>query len=110
MCSISYGFEDATLLPKASLQRVLEGVAVATKAPKAEVKILCNVIREFQHELVPCRSVEDLPKVAEDTSYPSFTQWYRLLEGIPGSNEQGLRQLAQVTLAIALLREGARRE
>jgi hypothetical protein len=102
--------EDATLLPRASLLRVLEGVAVATKAPEAQVEILCNLIREFQHKHAPCRSVKDLPKSAEDIGHPNFTQWYQLLAGVPGSNRQGLRQLAQVTLAIALLRERARRE
>jgi hypothetical protein len=102
--------EDSTLLPRASLLRVLEGVAVATKAPEAQVEILCNLIREFRHKHAPCRSVEDLPKSAEDIGHPNFTQWYQLLAGVPGSNRQGVRQLGQVTLAIALLRERARRE
>lgn len=101
-------FEDATLLSRASLLRVLEGVAVATKVSEADVEILCNIIREFQYEHASCRSVEDLPQAAEDMGHPNFTQWYRLLAGIPGSSGHGLRQLAQVTLAIALLRESAR--
>ena len=104
------GIEDPTLLPRASLLRVLEGVAVATKAPKAEVEILRNLIREFQYMHAPCRSVEDPSEPAEDIDHPDFTQWCRLLAGVTGSKGQGLRQLVQVTLAIALLRERARRE
>jgi hypothetical protein len=110
MHSRTHNLEDATTLPKASLLRVLEGVAVATRAPEAQVQRLNDTIRDIQPQQVHCKPMESSLWAVTGISHqhPSFTQWYRMLADDLETNEDGVRQLAQVTLAVALLRERAR--
>ncbi|KAJ4985132.1 hypothetical protein SVAN01_09359 [Stagonosporopsis vannaccii] len=106
-----HDLEDATPLPTASLLRVLEGVAVATKAPEGKVRILSETIRHARPEAICYRSSEISPKAITDIGlqHPSFTQWRQLMTDAPEINEDGVRELAQVTFAVGLLRERARR-
>lgn len=106
------GLEDETAIPKASLLRVLEGVAVATKASDRQVQTLNDTIQRFEPDQIDCQMVGNCQRAAVDTNNhsPSFSQWCRVMVGNPEISGEGVRQLVQVTLAVALLRERSRRD
>jgi len=101
MASQLNGLEDETTIPKAALLRVLEGVAVATKASDKQVRMLNDAILQFQPDQIDHQKME---------SSPSFSQWCRFMVENPEMATEGVRQLVQVTLAVALLREKSRRD
>ncbi|USP73294.1 hypothetical protein yc1106_00568 [Curvularia clavata] len=104
--------EDETAIPKASLLRVLEGVAVATKAPDKQVQMLNDLIRGFKTNQIDENMHESCRRTAVDPENQSlsFSQWCLVIAGKPQIFAEGVRQLTQVTLAVALLRERSRRE
>lgn len=106
------GLEDNTAIPKASLLRVLKGVAVATKAPDEQFRILNDTIQGFESDQIDEEMVENSHRAAVGTKNDtlSFSQWCRLMGESSKIHAEGVRQLAQVTLGITLLRERSRRD
>jgi hypothetical protein len=106
------GLEDETAIPKSSLLRVLEGVAVATKAPDEQVRMLNDMIQRFEPDQINYKMEGDYQGATVDIrNHPhSFSQWWRLMAEIPELSTEGVRQIVQITLAVALLREKSRRD
>ncbi|CAN9157477.1 unnamed protein product [Alternaria alternata] len=106
------GLEDETAIPKSSLLRVLEGVAVATKAPDEQVRMLNDMIQRFEPDQINYKMEGDYQGATVDirNHSHSFSQWWRLMAEIPELSTEGVRQIVQITLAVALLREKSRRD
>lgn len=91
--------DENTSITASSLLLVLAGVAVATKAPSKYVQPLVEWLQQRQST---SDSANDL-----DDALP-FRGWLVAINSNPENSNAGTRQLVQVTLAIALLREKAR--
>ncbi|KAL6907341.1 hypothetical protein GGI43DRAFT_397150 [Trichoderma evansii] len=91
--------DENTSITASSLLLVLEGVAVATKAPSKYVQPLAQWLQQRQHISDPAND--------PDVALP-FREWLAAMISNPQSFNDGTRQLVQVTLAVALLREKAR--
>ncbi|EHK44767.1 uncharacterized protein TrAtP1_002888 [Trichoderma atroviride] len=91
--------DENTSITTSSLLLVLAGVAVATKAPSKYVQPLVEWLQQRQNT---SDSANDL-----DDALP-FRGWLVAINSNPENSNAGTRQLVQVTLAVALLREKAR--
>lgn len=92
--------QENTSITVSSLLLVLEGVAVATKAPSKYVQPLTEWLQRRQHT----------PDAASDPDVAlPFREWLAAIVSDPQNSNDGIRQLVQVTLAVALLRDKARR-
>ncbi|KAL7897453.1 hypothetical protein HDV63DRAFT_260376 [Trichoderma sp. SZMC 28014] len=91
--------DENTSITTSSLLLVLEGVAVATKAP---VKYVQPLAEWFQQ----CQDTSDSANDVDTILH--FREWLVALNSEPENSNAGRRQLVQVTLAVALLREKAR--
>src|SRR5437667_4730059 len=103
--------DDATSIVAASLLRVLEGVAVATKAPDEYVQPFAQWLRHYgvvEGNNSRLGITATNTKSALDLALP-FGEWRAAITSNSETCNEGVRQLAQVTLAVALLREKARR-
>lgn len=100
-----------TTIPATSLSRVLEGAAVATKAPDVYIKPISTWLQQYKavngNDSPLDRKFEDGKSCA--TGELPFDDWCTSIESQPAFSEKGVRQLCQVVLAIALLRERSRR-
>lgn len=102
---------DETTIPAASLIRVLEGAAVATKAPDNYVQPWATWLRQYG---VAGGNDSPLGVSAADNKVAmgavlSFGEWRNNFESCSEYNTEGVQQLAQIVLAVALLRERSRR-
>ncbi|KAJ0116661.1 hypothetical protein J7T55_009811 [Diaporthe amygdali] len=86
---------DETSIAAASLLRLLGGVAVATNADNENVQPLAQWLRHYSTS-------------AHDFALP-IGKWWTAFTFSSENNKPGIHQLAQVTLAVALLQEKARR-
>ncbi|KAF6798134.1 hypothetical protein CSOJ01_12819 [Colletotrichum sojae] len=94
------GFNDGLTIGLESLLRVLKGTAVATKAPDHLAQSLTLWLQTYELG-------QDMTQTNDALN---FSQWRGAMTASPEINKEGLRQLAQVTLAVALLRERVRRD
>jgi ankyrin repeat protein len=111
------GASDKTDIPVASLLRVLGGVAAATKAPNASVQPLAEWISQHGARCcantpqaftqLHCGIVNDAKSVPG--AAPSVEAWLAGIASGPAAHDEGLRQLAELTLGVAILREKSRR-
>jgi hypothetical protein len=102
---------DETSIAAASLLRVLEGVAVATNAPDGYVQPLAQWLRHYgvtKGSNPPLGTPPTDSKTTLDLALP-FGEWRAAIASSSENNKEGVQQLAQITLAVALLREKARR-
>ncbi|KAF2192828.1 hypothetical protein K469DRAFT_735688 [Zopfia rhizophila CBS 207.26] len=109
--SVANDANDETSIAAASILRVLEGVAVATKAPDEYVQPLAQWLRRYgvvEGNDSPLGITAIDTKSALDLAIP-FGEWRAAINSSSENCNEGVRQLAQVTLAVALLREKARR-
>ncbi|KAM0519360.1 hypothetical protein ACHAPE_003531 [Trichoderma viride] len=94
--------DENTSITTSSLLLVLAGVAVATKAPSKYVLPLVEWLQQPQEPQATPDSANNL-----DAALP-FREWLVALNSNPENSNAGRRQLVQVTLAVALLRQKAR--
>jgi len=94
-------------ISREAMQRVLEGVAVATKAPKCLVQHMSNLIIQrdptsrYESGLESASHITDSPIIG-----PSFHEWSNAFKTNPEHHfKDPITPLIQTTLGVALLRE-----